>query len=33
MDVHGRPNATFSPCDGTFKYAYIKGGLDVGVSV
>lgn len=33
MDVNGRPNATLSPCDGTSKYAYIKGGLDVGVNV
>jgi hypothetical protein len=33
MNVDGGPNATLSPCDGTSKYAYIKGGLDVGENV
>jgi len=33
MDVDGGLNATFSPCDGASKFAYIKGGLDVGVNV
>jgi len=33
MDVDGGVNVIFSPCVGTSKFAYIKGGLDVGVNV
>jgi len=33
MDVFGGFNVTFSPCDGTSKFAYIKGGLDGGGNI